>query len=441
MKKTIIKLLFFNLLTFVLIFMANKNNSYAASNFTYTVKDNKATITSYKGTSGNVVIPSQIGKYKVTAIGNHAFDENRNSTNGKKMVNVVISEGITRIGDFAFVDCTNLVNIKLPKSLSYLGDQTFLRCTSLKKINIPYRVTTLGITGYMFQECGLESIIIPNNVTNIPIGTFRICKQLKKVIIYSPKATIDSDAFEYCSNSLVIQGYKGSTAQKFATQNGFKFVPITSNRTTTIPVKSIKLSKTNITLKKGQKLVLKPTILPNNATNKNVRWASSNSNIVAVKNGTLLGKQIGTAKIAVATIDGNFKAFVNVTVIDKETNTDNSNQNNNAANNTDNNNDINNNTQPSNSPDSTLETNNSPASGQDENDSYNNIDTDNPSESISPSDNANASTQTKEQNALKNSLSNTILNNIIFFIPVIIVFIVIFIGIIVFIIRNKKRNE
>ena len=213
--------------------MLNRDNIYAASDFTYTIKGNLATITAYKGTSENVVIPNKIDNYKVIAIGNHAFDDSRNSTNGKKMINVVISEGITTIGDFAFIGCTNLVNLKLPQSLTSLGDQTFIGCTNLKKINIPPKVTNLGITGYMFQECGLESIIIPANVTNIPVGTFRICTQLKKVIIYSPKATIDLDAFEHCSDSLVIQGYKSSTAQTFATQNGFKFVPITNQGTNT----------------------------------------------------------------------------------------------------------------------------------------------------------------------------------------------------------------
>ena len=86
-----------------------------------------------------------------------------------------------------------------------------------------------------------------------------------------------------------MQGYMGSTTQEYAKQNGYKFIPITINKNKTIHVKSITLSKKNITLEIGQKLMLKPTILPNNATNKNVRWASSNSNIVTVKNGTILG--------------------------------------------------------------------------------------------------------------------------------------------------------
>lgn len=182
---------------------------------------------------------------------------------------------------------------------------------------------SLGITGFMFQETDLESIVIPANVTDIPMATFRLCKKLKKIIIYSPRAKIYPDAFEYCSSDLVMQGYMGSTTQEYAKQNGYKFIPITINKNKIIHVKSITLSNKNITLEIGQKLMLKPTILPNNATNKNVRWASSNSNIVTVKNGTILGKQTGTAKITVATIDGNNKAFISITVVDKGSNSDN----------------------------------------------------------------------------------------------------------------------
>ena len=66
----------------------------------------------------------------------------------------------------------------------------------------------------MFQETGLESIVIPANVTDIPMATFRLCKKLKKIIIYSPRAEIYPDAFEYCSSDLVMQGYMGSTTQE-----------------------------------------------------------------------------------------------------------------------------------------------------------------------------------------------------------------------------------
>ena len=422
MKKTIIKVLFFNILTFTLIFMPNKDKCYAASDFTYTVKDNVATITSYKGTSGNVIIPSKIGKYKVTAIGAHAFDENRNSTNGKKLVNVVISEGITSIGDFAFVDCTNLVNLKLPQSLTYLGDQTFLRCTSLKKINIPPKVKSLGITGFMFQETGLESIVIPANVTDIPMATFRLCKKLKKIIIYSPRAEIYPDAFEYCSSDLVMQGYTGSTTQEYAKQNGYKFIPITINKNTTIHVKSITLSKKNITLEIGQKLVLKPTILPNNATNKNVRWASSNSNIVAVKNGTIFGKQTGTAKIAVATIDGNYKAFTSITVVDKGANSDNPKSTYDTLS--------------SEEPNNKSDTSDSPKSTQED------IDTFYPSQTLTPSNATN--TANSKRNKTKKAIENFISNNpiatiliiiLIFSIPTIIILLLI----IVFIKFAKKK--
>ena len=102
MKNNIIKLLFFNLLTITLIFITNRYNSYAASNFTFTVKDNVATITSYKGTSGNVIIPSKIGKYKVTAIGAHAFDGCSN------LESVIIWGDDTLVGKDAFANCPKL---------------------------------------------------------------------------------------------------------------------------------------------------------------------------------------------------------------------------------------------------------------------------------------------------------------------------------------------
>jgi len=53
----------------------------------------------------------------------------------KKLTNIELPEGLTRIGDGAFSGCTGLTNIKLPKNLAFIGEQVFEGCKNLKGIN------------------------------------------------------------------------------------------------------------------------------------------------------------------------------------------------------------------------------------------------------------------------------------------------------------------
>ena len=82
-----------------------------------------------------------------------------------------------------------------------------------------------------------------------------------------------------------------------------------------ISVKSVKLNKKSITVKKGKKLTLKATISPSNATNKRVTWKSSNKKIATVSSkGVVKGVKKGKATITVTTKDGKKTASCKVTV-------------------------------------------------------------------------------------------------------------------------------
>ncbi len=84
-------------------------------------------------------------------------------------------------------------------------------------------------------------------------------------------------------------------------------------------VKSVKLNKTETTIGKGQTEKLEATVLPENATNKNVTWSSSNRDVAIVdQNGYVKGINPGTARITVRTVDHGFKAICNVTVINSQ---------------------------------------------------------------------------------------------------------------------------
>lgn len=91
----------------------------------------------------------------------------------------------------------------------------------------------------------------------------------------------------------------------------------------TVALKSIKLSKTSLTLDAGKNTTLKVTYNPTNTTvNKKVTWKSSNTSIATVSSaGKVIGKKNGTATIT-ATVNGKkatckvtVKAVNNVTVV------------------------------------------------------------------------------------------------------------------------------
>lgn len=86
-----------------------------------------------------------------------------------------------------------------------------------------------------------------------------------------------------------------------------------------ISVTGVTLNKTQMTMTKGNRGTLMATVSPSNATNKNVRWSSSNSSIVTITStggtaASIIAVSKGTATITVTTEDGNKKATCVVTV-------------------------------------------------------------------------------------------------------------------------------
>ena len=92
--------------------------------FLYQTVDGQATITGYRGTKKAIIIPVSIDGYPVTAIGDEAF---KNST----ITSVSIPSTVTRIGWFAFCDCSSLTSAVVPSSVSEIGYEAFSGCKSL----------------------------------------------------------------------------------------------------------------------------------------------------------------------------------------------------------------------------------------------------------------------------------------------------------------------
>ena len=122
-----------------------------------------------------VVIPEG-----VTSIGSYAFIGYSSQTS------ITIPDSVTSIGDYAFYDCSSLTSINIPDGVTSIGNGVFCDCSSLTSITIPDSVTSIG--NYAFRGCSsLTSINIPDGVTFIGYSAFYGCSSLKNVYVESLK--------------------------------------------------------------------------------------------------------------------------------------------------------------------------------------------------------------------------------------------------------------
>ena len=128
----------------------------------------------------------------VTSIGNYAFSKCANLTS------VIIPNGVTSLGDNAFNECTGLTSIDIPASVTSIGVSAFYQCTGLTSIDIPASVTSIG--DYAFCDCtGLTSIDIPASVTSIGYGAFWE-SGLTSINIPASVTSIGEAAFYHCTD-------------------------------------------------------------------------------------------------------------------------------------------------------------------------------------------------------------------------------------------------
>ena len=136
----------------------------------------------------------------VTTIGSYAFDH------CSSLTSVTIPNSVTWIGEHAFWECNNLTSITIPNSVTTIGNSAFLQCKNLTSITISNSVTSIGKSA--FAECsGLTSITIPNSVTIIGDAAFYKCTSLTSVTIPNSVTSIGERAFYGCSGltgSLII---------------------------------------------------------------------------------------------------------------------------------------------------------------------------------------------------------------------------------------------
>ena len=127
----------------------------------------------------------------VTSIGMSAFEF------CSSLTSINIPNSVTSISEGAFYECSSLTSINIPDSVTSIGDRAFEFCSSLTSLNIPDSVTS--ISDYTFSGCSsLTSINIPNSVTSIGDFTFSGCSSLTSINIPNSVTSIGDFAFDVC---------------------------------------------------------------------------------------------------------------------------------------------------------------------------------------------------------------------------------------------------
>lgn len=127
-------------------------------------------------------------------IGDYAF------CNCSSLTNIIVSESVTDIGKSAFSGCTSLLGFTIPDSVTSIGSNAFYKCSKfIGELIIPDSVKSIGTS--VFAYCsGISNVKLPESLQSIPFNMFYSCTSLERVDIPKSVSTIDIGAFENCSS-------------------------------------------------------------------------------------------------------------------------------------------------------------------------------------------------------------------------------------------------
>lgn len=140
----------------------------------------------------------------VTTIGDYAF------ANFTTLLSVSLPDGLTCIGKNAFRGCDNLYDINFQESITEIGEWSFsgtflpnIDLPSNRHIELPSSLESIGKCA--FCGSGLESIVIPDKIIEIPYGAFSECAHLSSIILPQNLTIVGEEAFSQCNSLLSVK--------------------------------------------------------------------------------------------------------------------------------------------------------------------------------------------------------------------------------------------
>lgn len=229
-------------------------------------------LASYNGVDENLTLPQNTAHGKITGINPGVF------ANNTTLVSLKITPSYKRILDGAFKNCAKLKTVNIQYGLQHIDKSAFENCKNLSTCLFASSVKNIGERA--FCATTLKNVTLQGNIENIGTDAFADCKVLTAIKINATNGvSIDEKAFNNCPNlksvtllgniknlgdycfgfykadngtlhkikDFTLYGQKGSTAQAYAKDYGFKFVNISLN------FASVKNIKTKVYNGKAQK--------------------------------------------------------------------------------------------------------------------------------------------------------------------------------------------
>ena len=116
-----------------------------------------------------------------------------------EIIEVVIEEGVTSIGDLAFYECMYIQAVTLPDSIVSIGSMSFAGCTSLLNVRFNEGLKSIGVKA--FSRCeSLSNLIFPDTLIKIGSQAFYRCSSLASIRVPEMVSMIGTGVFAYCTS-------------------------------------------------------------------------------------------------------------------------------------------------------------------------------------------------------------------------------------------------
>ena len=205
---------------------------------------------------------------------------------------VEISDNETEISDNEFYGCVNLKNVRIGNGVTTIGNWAFSGCSSLDFFYSGQKVKNIGKEA--FSDCTALTHLESRAGTPPTCGSQAL-----------------DDINKWTCKLIVPQGY----LEAYQSADQWKeFFFIEEGEPIPVPITGLSLNKKNTSFYMSESDTLSVSYIPENTTDKEIEWSSSDESIATVdNNGVVTGKKGGVATITARSVS-NPDIFASCTV-------------------------------------------------------------------------------------------------------------------------------